>query len=171
MEHIEEYAREHPSWHAIQQACQEVFVNTIEEKGIQIDYIVGLSRGGLIPAVILSHMSGIPLFPVKYSSKSGAGDNKNHDNDLPNLPVEYVSGKGPGIVSPSLLVVDDISDSGKTLREVVDYYVNEGHAVTTAALYYKELAEPVIEPDIYWRTIPEDGPWIIFPWEQQLRSR
>jgi len=164
--HIEEYAREHPSWHAIQQACKDCFVPRIQELGFTPDYIVGLSRGGLIPATILSHITDIPLFPVKYSSKSGHGDNRNHDNHLPYLPAEYVSGAAESIQQPSLLIVDDISDTGNTLREVVDFYFNEGHELATAALYYKELTIPVIEPDIYWRTIPEDGPWIIFPWEK-----
>ena len=168
-EHIKEYAMEHPSWHAIQQACNEVFAPKIAELPEQPEYIVGLSRGGLIPAVILSHMTGIPLFPVKYSSKSGAGDNKNHDNELPMLPSEYESGSHCGMTSPTVLLVDDISDSGLTLREVKDTYEYQGHNVYTAALYYKELSEPVITPDIIWRTIPEDGPWIIFPWEQKVK--
>jgi hypoxanthine phosphoribosyltransferase len=163
-ERITEYAETHPSYHAIHDACKE-FIPRMAELNIEPDYIVGLSRGGLIPAVMLSHMTDIPLFPVKYSSKSGHGDNKNHDNHLPFFPMEYESGAMRGFVSPTLLVVDDISDSGKTLREVIDFYRNEQHTVYSAALYYKELSTPVVEPDIYWRKIPEDGPWIIFPWE------
>ena len=162
---LEAYVTRKPSWNSIQIACQDVFAPAIKELPHDIDYIVGLSRGGLIPAVILSHLTDIPLFPVKYSSKSGNGDNKNHDNELPLPPVDYVSGSHEPVQYPTLLVVDDISDSGLTLREVVDCYRSEGHVVYSASLYYKELSEPVITPDIIWRTIPEDGPWILFPWE------
>ena len=167
MDHVEQYALTHPSFNAIQQACKDVFLKTMEREEWGIDYIIGLSRGGLIPATILSHLSEIPLVPVKYSSKSGAGDNKNHDNILPPIPCGFESGSGPsGVVFPTLLVVDDISDSGNTLREVIDHYIEIGHCVYSASLYYKELATPVVEPEVYWRSIPEDGPWIIFPWER-----
>jgi len=165
MDHVEHYVLTHPSYHNIHKAVQEVFVPAVAKLDPKPEFIVGLSRGGLIPATILSHKTDIPLFPVKYSSKSGNGDNKNHDNDLPMLPIEYVSGGHDGIQYPTLLVVDDISDSGKTLREVVDFYEFNGHKVYTAALYYKELAESPIVPDIIWHTIPEVFDWIIFPWE------
>jgi hypoxanthine phosphoribosyltransferase len=167
MDNIEAYALSHPSYNAIQQACKDVFMKTMIREEWGIDYIIGLSRGGLIPATVLSHMSELPLVPVKYSSKSGNGNNKNHDNILPSIPVLFESGVGPGMELPTLLIVDDISDSGKTLREVVDHYTRSGHTVYSAALYYKELATPVIEPDVFWRSISEDGPWIIFPWERE----
>ncbi len=166
MDNIEAYALTHPSYTAIQQACKDVFMKTIVQEEWGIDYIVGLSRGGLIPAIILSHMLELPLVPVKYSSKSGAGDNKNHDNILPSIPVSYESGVGPGMELPTLLIVDDISDSGKTLREVIDHYEKSDHKVYSAALYYKELSKPVVEPDVYWRSISEDSPWIVMPWER-----
>ena len=57
----------------------------------KFDYIYGIPRGGLIPAVILSHKLGIPLtrdLIGKYSCKD----------------IMY-------------LVVDDISDTGSTLME------------------------------------------------------
>ena len=59
--------------------------------------------------------------------------------------------------------VDDIADSGHTLKEVADSYLERGCIVTTAVLYSKEGS--VIEPDIVWQSIPIDAPWIIFPWE------
>lgn len=160
VEEIDAYVTRNPSYINVHRACQE-FKDEIEALDSRPDYhcrsrpdyIVGLSRGGLIPATILSHMTDIPLVPVKYSSKSGNGDNRNHDNVLPHID------------GATLLIVDDISDSGNTLREVVDHYRYEGHTVRTAALYYKELANPVFVPDIVWKTIPEDGPWIVFPWE------
>lgn len=162
---LTDYVTQNPSYHHIHSACAE-FAEQVAEMKLNPEYIVGLSRGGLIPATILSHMTDIPLFPVKYSSKSGNGDNKNHDNNLPTFEPHYVSGSHEPMKYPDLLIVDDISDSGKTLREVVDFYEAQGHTVHTAALYYKALLDPVIIPDMVWRVIPEDGPWILFPWER-----
>lgn len=119
--------------------------------------IIGLSRGGLFPAIVISHMlDNLEVIPVSYSSKSGKGDDKNYANALPLIG---------GCHSATLLVVDDICDSGQTLKEVVDFYAMRSHHVYTATLYYKAIPNGPIEPDIYWHQIPEDAPWIIFPWE------
>lgn len=168
MDHVEHYVLTHPSYGNIHKACKEVFIPAIDNLEHKPDFIVGLSRGGLIPATVLSHMTDIPLFPVKYSSKSGNGDNKNHDNELPAIAPWFSKDElgEPLLNVPTLLIMDDISDSGNTLREVSDHYRSKGHRVYTAALYYKELTNAVIVPDIIWNTIPEDFDWIIFPWER-----
>ena len=62
-----------------------------------------------------------------------------------------------------ILIVDDIADSGHTLKEVAESYLQHGCIVTTAVLYSKEGS--AITPDIVWQSIPHDAPWIIFPWE------
>ena len=38
--------------------------NEMAADGWRPDYIVGMSRGGLVPAVMLSNMSGIPMHPL-----------------------------------------------------------------------------------------------------------
>ena len=144
----------HPTYNQIHNACHE-FINVQARRFLldSNDIIVGLTRGGLIPAAILSHTMNIPMVPVSYSSKTGKGDNKNHRNELPELPASRI------------LLVDDICDSGTTLHQVFYHYEARGYEVHTVALYYKELEDGPIVPDIYWQKIPEDAPWIIFPWE------
>ena len=121
-------------------------------KNLDIDLIIGVSRGGLVPANNISHMLNIPLVPISYSSKQGKGDNKNHDNVLPHC------------TDKKILIVDDIADSGYTLQELKDHY-QTNNIVVTSALYYKNRTDSTIIPDFYWKEIPEDSPWIIFPWE------
>ena len=102
--------------------------------------VIGLTRGGLIPAVILSHMyNDIPVIPISYSSTDGAGDNKNHNNELPT------------IAQINTLIIDDIADSGRTLHEVSSYYMHQGASVQTASLYYKEGS--MIQPNFFWQEI------------------
>ncbi|KKL53017.1 hypothetical protein LCGC14_2279620, partial [marine sediment metagenome] len=68
-------------------------------------------------------------------------------------------------IGPSaLLIVDDICDTGNSMKEVVDEYKARGHEVLTFALYYKETS--VFTPDFIWQTIHEDAPWVHYPWEQ-----
>lgn len=142
-----------PSYEDIHQACIE-FVEVMDHRvNFKFDRIVGVSRGGLLPALILSHHLELPLSVVQYSSKNGKGDDKNYSNILPVIEVKRI------------LIVDDICDSGYTLREIVDYYTAKGHIVHTAVLFFKDHKEPVIVPDISWRTIPSNSGWVVFPFE------
>lgn len=117
-----------------------------------IDAVVAPARGGFLFGVIASHKLNVPLIPVKYSSKTGRGDDKNHDNELP------VIEKGK-----TVLLVDDIVDSGQTLKEIVEFYTSQGVTVITAAFHYKDGA--VFHPDLYFWRIPSDSEFINFPYE------
>jgi xanthine phosphoribosyltransferase len=71
-------------------------VNEIKQENSIPEYIVGLPRGGLIPATIMSHMLDVPLLSLKDIDKR-----KNNLN---------------------ILIVDDIADSGKTLNPFTTKY-------------------------------------------------
>lgn len=152
-----------PTYYDIQNGCYHIAMQ-IARKGVVFDIVVGLSRGGLIPAVELSNILDVPLVPATYSSFRGQGDNKNHSNRLPDIFGNISSGTGELPALPRLLVVDDICDSGYTMMEVKNHYTYVGHVVYTAALYYKTSA--VSTPDIYWQLIGPGAPWILFPWEK-----
>jgi len=110
-----------------------------------------------MPAQELSHRMHIPMETVNYSSKSGAGDNKDHANIVPDI-----RGK-------SILLVDDICDSGGTLYELQNIYTKRGYEVFTAVIYYKKLsaADSAIIPDVWALKISKNFGFINFPWEIQ----
>lgn len=153
----------HPTWDQLAEGAADIVRQMTVHGWSTPDYIVGLTRGGLVPAVSISHLMDIPMVAVNYSSTAGKGDNRNHANALPAIGGPVTSGTGELPQLPELLIVDDICDSGHTMKEVFDYYRNQGHRVWTASLYYKEGA--VITPDFYWQKIPVDSEWIIFPFE------
>ena len=103
-------------------------VNTLCEKITTecpaIDSVFGLKRGGLIPAVLISHKLGLPWSDVMY---------------------------------PNTLVVDDICDTGVTLKNTVGCY--------TAVLHYKPHTSCYI-PHL-WAHVHESNEWIIYPWERK----
>lgn len=144
----------YPSWHDIEKGCA-LIVNQSLKANRTYGAIVGLTRGGLIPAVIISHILNVPVIPVSYSSKGGRGDGS-YVNELPQI-------RWGEDIHPALLVVDDICDSGNTMIEVCHHYKTTGHIVSSAALYYKESS--LIRPDFYWQELPNDAPWITYPWE------
>lgn len=142
----------HPTYDQLHSACEEI-AGAIKDQEIIIDVIVGVARGGLLPAVILSHQLDIPMAAVNYSSKAGNGDNKNHINDIAE------------IYGLSILIVDDIYDSGRTITELAAEYSDRSHTVYTAVLYYKENLEFPI-PTFFWHPLKQDSDWIIFPFEK-----
>jgi hypoxanthine phosphoribosyltransferase len=103
-------------------------VNILCEKIVteqpNIDSVFGLKRGGLIPAVLVSHKLGLPWSDVML---------------------------------PNTLVIDDICDTGVTLKNTVGIY--------TAVLHYKPHTS-CYKPNIYAHEHKGDE-WIIYPWEKK----
>ena len=77
----------------------------IETDGFKPDVIVGISRGGLIPGVMISHKLNIPFKPVHASTR----DFPHWENYLPKSNDSRV------------LIVDDICDSGETFERLSNY--------------------------------------------------
>ena len=142
-----------PTYNDIHNWCLDI-IDDIGYSGTNIERVVGISRGGLIPGVIISHQLNLPFTAVAYSSKLGNGDNKNHANEL------------PVIKERDILIVDDICDTAHTLNDVVTHYRGQGHNVTSAVLHYKRRANGIFKPDVCCVIVPEDSEWIVYPFEK-----
>jgi len=153
-----------PNWTDIENGCKYI-ARKIKNENPGIHYIVGITRGGLIPAVMISHLLKIPAVAVSYSSISGNGNDKFYNNVLPDIQSTINQNR---LINDLLriLIVDDICDSGKTIGDVSTEYLNRGHEVLTATLYYKEDGSG-FTPDYSWQQIPKDLEWITFPWEYE----
>jgi hypoxanthine phosphoribosyltransferase len=117
-------------WRDIETAIERLAIN-ITNSQYEIAAVGGLPRGGLIPAVMLSHKLNIP----------------------------FVSQSQLHNVVGNILIVDDICDSGKTLKR---FKFEEN--VYTATLHYKTTAE--YEPHFWWKLAPTNE-WIVYPWESK----
>lgn len=73
------------------------------------DYIVGLTRGGVIPAVMLSHYFNIPCSTLEVSLRDGGGCESNLRMAEEAFGHEMEKPK-------NILIVDDINDSGATIN-------------------------------------------------------
>jgi hypoxanthine phosphoribosyltransferase len=141
-----------PSYDALH-AAAVTMVREARTHGV-IDAVLAPVRGGLMFGVVASHTLNVPVIPVAYSSKKGAGDDKNHLNQLPILPS----------TTKTILIVDDIVDSGHTLKEIVEHYQSIANLkVITAVFHYKVGA--VFVPDLYFWLIPADSEFINYPYE------
>lgn len=136
----------------------------IDSGNTTFDLIIGLSRGGLVPAVFLSHQLNIPMLVADVTHELSMGDNiASHSNTIPTIPKNI----------KSILVVDDIVDSGNTILALYENLKTDA-TLTVAALYVKVLAEdylidntcPRFNGCIAANVIPPDNDeWIDFPWE------
>ena len=83
----------------------ETICSQIEKDKFQPNVIVGISRGGLIPGVMMSHKLNVPFKPVHASTR----DFPHWENYLPR-PTDK-----------KILIVDDICDSGETFEKLSNY--------------------------------------------------
>ena len=132
----------------------------IQADKFDCDLIVGVSRGGWVPARVLSDLlenSSIANVRAEFY----LGIEESRKEPLITQPISVpVKGK-------NLLVVDDVSDTGKSLSLVKSYLCEESAAeLRTAALYYKPWS--ILEPDYY---IKKTRSWVIFPWERKEAFR
>jgi len=127
----------------------------VKGSGYSPQVIVGVSRGGWPPARVMSDLLENP--------------------NLANMKVEFyknigVTSQRPKITQPvtsevigkRVLVVDDVADSGQSLRVASKHLRGKGaREIRVCTLYMKPKS--VFKPDHYART---SSKWVIFPWER-----
>ncbi|MDR1693603.1 MAG: xanthine phosphoribosyltransferase [Lactobacillaceae bacterium] len=113
------------------------------------DKIIAVSRGGLVPAGIVSYELG--LRNVETVNVRSYDDGKEGRND----EVIYTSNVGE--VNEKTLVIDDLSDTGNTFRLLKGLFP-QAKFITVYA-----KPEGVSEPDIFEKKLPDK--WIVFPWD------
>jgi hypoxanthine phosphoribosyltransferase len=139
------------------------------------DYVVGLTRGGLVPALMLSHYLNVPMHTLKVSLRDAdhcesntwmAEDAFGHEQEKKNI-----------------LVVDDINDSGETLNWVQRDWESSCHAdsdkwldvwnhnVKFATIVNNDYSkfENVDYSAVHINKF-EEPCWIVFPWEEWWKN-
>ncbi len=148
-----------PSWEQIYELLLEL-ADQIREDGFEPDVVVGVSRGGWPPARVMSDLLEKP--------------------QLVNVATEFYLGvaatkKEPAITQPvsasvkgkKVLVVDDIADTGKSLKLIRTHLKERGATeIRVAAIYHKPWS--IVVPDYYQK---DTTLWVIFPWERKETIR
>ena len=147
------------------------------------DYIVGITRGGLTPAKLISHYYNLPMYTLDIRLRqdlSGTGTESNirMARDAWGGPV---GGRGQLLHedAKNILIVDDINDSGATFLHLQNDWQNNcfpederwnhvwGNNVRFAVIVENTSSE-FKGVTYYSKEINklEDDVWIVFPWEE-----
>ncbi|SEM92174.1 hypothetical protein SAMN05192583_1529 [Sphingomonas gellani] len=120
-------------------------------------FIIGIGRGGLVPAVYLSHATGLPTLSCDLSSNV-----KDFAEDV------LVRLAGRTREGERLLFVDDINDSGRTIGVLRRALAQAGAApgsIRFATLIDNSVSAERVDyrARTIDRTVTKD--WYVFPWE------
>lgn len=119
------------------------------------EIIVAISRGGLVPARILSdHLNLFDLASIKVEHYHAV-----HRERMAKVRYPLVA----PVKNRRVLVVDDVSDSGDTFDVAIDHLQAQGEPaiLRTAVLHHKQVSHFI--PDYFAEEIIE-WRWIIYPW-------
>jgi hypoxanthine phosphoribosyltransferase len=119
--------------------------------------LVGVGRGGLAPAVYLSHATGLPMVSVDVSTP------------IPEFNIGLLAALAERTRQGERLVfVEDINDSGRTITALRAQLVDAGARM--ANVRFAVLVDNIVSAeriDYAWRTIDRTHvkDWFVFPWE------
>ena len=148
-----EFDYEVPTW---SQICDLLLCQAqkIQRSPYKPDVVVGIAKGGLIPARILTDLLETPQLAV--------------------IQIEFYTGIGQTTFEPALkqplttsaagkkvLLVDDIADSGKSLKLAKTHLNEQGAGETKTAVLYRK-PQSAETPDFCEK---QTDRWVVFPWE------
>jgi len=166
------------TWQDVESQTQEI-LRQIHLDAWRPDYVVGLTRGGLVPANLISQYLGCRMETLKVSLRNGT----ECESNLWMAEDAFGYGGDDGYPADSLkkniLIVDDINDSGATLNWIREDWMSScfstspvwdhiwGHNVRVAVLVDNESSKSEIP--VSYSAVDlnkaEDDCWIVFPWE------
>jgi xanthine phosphoribosyltransferase len=159
------------TWQEVENQTQEI-LRQIQQDTWVPDYVVGLTRGGLVPANLISQYLECPMECLKVSLRDG------HSQPESNLWMSE-----DAFEQRRILIVDDINDSGATLNWIKEDWQSSnlpdnpkwqeiwGHTVRVATLVDNESSAS--ELNVSYTAVglnkAEEDVWIVFPWEAWWR--
>ena len=151
------------SWRDIDELARQLF-NLVKIDGYDPEIILGISRGGWIPARLLSDM-----FEARYLLEG-----HKTSSILATMQIRVYTGiaethtkpviaqdVGVDIFQKKILLIDDLADSGESLRCALDYLkLKDPKEVRIGTLLYKPWSK--VKPEYYAEEATE---WVVFPHE------
>ncbi len=130
----------------------EALAEKVRAKGKRYDLVVGIARGGIPVAMVLSDHLNVKVDFVNVKSYNDIGKRS---------PPRILSTLTEAIQDEDILLVDDLVDQGDTLTLMKGYLSQQKpRTLETAVLFKKPWSKT--QPDYYLEEVSE---WVVFPFE------
>jgi hypoxanthine phosphoribosyltransferase len=183
---VQKVNKKYYSWQDVERACLNIALQ-IYNYNWRPDYIIGITRGGNVPATILSHMLGVRCEALKVSLRDD--DSECETNCwMSEDAFGYVNEEDREIYKSrwdlnkrkNILIVDDINDTGATLNWIKEDWPSTCLPQETSAwdsVWHKNVRFAVLTDNLsseFKGTIDysvhevnkaEEDVWLVYPWE------
>jgi len=161
-------------YNTVEGLCLEIARQIQQDRWLP-NYVVGITRGGSIPAVLISQYLGVPCEMLKVSLRDGGETESNCWMSEDAFGYNMNSPK-------NILIVDDINDSGATLKWIQNDWQascrpnhpawNEiwGNTVRVACLVDNQTSQFKISYAGTTFSRLEEDAWFVFPWEDWWKN-
>lgn len=130
----------------------------IKKSEFKPEIVLSIARGGFFLGAALGYALGVKnSFTMSVEFYTGVEERLPMPVVLPPVPNKV------DLHGATVLIADDVADSGETLRLVEEFWRGTVKETRTAVLYEKPRS--VVKPDYVWRKTDK---WIEFPWSKGM---
>jgi uncharacterized protein len=175
------------SWNEVQGGVLDI-ARQLHKDDWRPDYVVGLTRGGLIPAVMLSQYLDVPMRSLEVSLRDSgicvsAGDIAEDAFGYVDIQFRYANGDNPSDPTKrkNILIIDDINDTGATINWIKQDWKSGclpddpawnniwGNNVRFAVLTTNIASKETADYSVWEVNKAEEDCWLVYPWEEFWR--
>jgi len=126
------------SWQNLADDCRKL-AKILKNK--KFDCIVGIARGGVIPAAMLAFLlNSKKFYTIGYSYYEGESRNKK---------LVSVSNISKDLRGLRIILVDEVVDSGETMKRAIRDLKKGKNKIISVAIHYKSKLKPKVKPDYF----------------------
>ena len=126
----------------------------IVDSGFVPDLIIGIARGGWIPARILSdvlYANAMFNVRIEYYTDLGAHGRDPKITQRLSIPID----------EKNVLIIDEVADTGESMYHAIEYVQGLGAKNLKSAVLHLKPSSRIV-PDFYMQLVES---WTVYPWE------
>lgn len=165
------------NWQDLEKSVSNI-VSQIYKSNWRPDYIVGITRGGLVPATLLSHFLKTKMYTLDVRLRDGDGCGPETNCWMSEDAYGYEMDR-----SKNILIVDDINDTGATFNWIKKNWEgsclpsdrvrwgNVWHNTVRFAVLTNNLSSPfIVDYQADEVNKSEKDCWLVYPWEEWYKN-
>ena len=154
-------------WNDVERMVTQIITEMYNDN-YRPDYIVGLTRGGLVPAIMMSNRTGIPMYTLDVRLRDRDGlQIKTESNEW--MPTDAFNGK-------NILILDDINDRGATFNWITNDWASKYPDADIQKIWDNNVRFAVLTENMasefgnvryqaHEVNKAEEDVWLVYPWE------